>query len=82
MYKTFSPLVKNASTNTVESSLPKLKTSKLTVFQKSKQKPCKNIYAFHFAEMSGFFLFKYETKTNYHSQNMPKCLCMHISYFG
>lgn len=52
MYKPISQLYKNGSTNTVESSLPKLKTSKLSIFQKVSKSLAK-IYAFHFAEMSG-----------------------------
>lgn len=52
MYKPILRLYKNGSINTVESSLPKLKTSKLTVFQKVSRSLAK-IYAFHFAEMAG-----------------------------
>lgn len=66
------------STNSVESSLPKVKTSK---FLQRSMKPCKNI-CFWLCSNVGVSLFKYETKTNYHSQNMSKCLWMHISYFG
>ena len=71
----------NGSRNTVESYSPKLQASALTVLQRSKQKPRKNI-CFWFCRNVGSSVFKYETKTNYHSQNMSKCLCMHISYFG
>lgn len=76
MYKPILRLYNNGSTNTVESSLPKLKTSKLTVLQRSKQKPCKNI-CFWFCSNVGVSLFKYETKANYHSkicQNACACI--------
>lgn len=61
LYKPILWLYNNASTNTVESSLPKRKTSKLTVLQRSKQKPCKNI-CFWVCSNVGVSLFKYETK--------------------
>lgn len=80
-YKPVLWLYNKGSTNTVESSLPKHKTSKAYCSKRSKQKPCKNI-CFWGCSNVGVSLFKYETKTSYHSQNMSGCLCMHISYFG
>lgn len=80
-YKPVLWLYNKGSTNTVESSLPKHKTSKAYCSKRSKQKPCKNI-CFWGCSNVGVSLFKYETKTSHHSQNMSGCLCMHISYFG